>query len=257
MWFIFGAAGFFYALFFETSFIKSAFYLGLFSDGYPAMLVVGDIAGGVGWGLPLALIGFVIDLFLNKETKVNKEHFSNNSQVNKAPVTITPQVNQLHEKKTKSIIGKSNEEKIYLQIHDELENKTYDKALWIKLYAEENGDENKTKASYIRQRYAILNPKSSSSNTVIENIPHKTAITRINPVSTPPPNDNDYFPFNKFTVIDTVREFGVDRETAKKILTLNIRKSNGYYLYKNLSFNTLYDALEYAKDNPQNNWNVR
>jgi len=257
MWLILGVIGFLYGLLFETHFLKAAFYLGLFSDDYPVMLLVGDLSYAIGWGLPLALIGFVIDLFSNKEIKVNKEYFSNTSQFNKVPVTSAPKLNQLPETKEKLNMGRSDEERIYLQIHDELENKKYDKALWIKLYAEENGDENKTKVSYIRQRYAILNPQSSSSNTVIENIPHKTASTRINPVSTPSTNENDYFPFNKFTVIDTIREFHVDKATAKKILTLNIRKSKGCFLYKHLSFKTLDEALAYAETNPQNNWNVR
>lgn len=83
MWFILGTTGFFYALFFQTSFVKSAFYLGLFSDGYPAMLVVDDIAGGVGGALVLALIGLVIDglIYLVKNKGIrSKKTLKNTSQ---------------------------------------------------------------------------------------------------------------------------------------------------------------------------------
>lgn len=45
-----------------------------------------------------------------------------------------------------------DENHIYAEIANELETRTQDKGLWTRLYAECNGDENKTKVLYIKQR---------------------------------------------------------------------------------------------------------
>lgn len=49
-----------------------------------------------------------------------------------------------------------DEDAIYTAIFNELENKTYDKGLWTRLFAECNGDETKTKVMYIKRRAKIL-----------------------------------------------------------------------------------------------------
>ncbi|MEW6513357.1 MAG: DUF3426 domain-containing protein [Pseudomonadota bacterium] len=50
----------------------------------------------------------------------------------------------------------AEENAIYSAISDELESGAIDKALWTRLFAEYGGDENKTKAAYIRRRAEIL-----------------------------------------------------------------------------------------------------
>jgi hypothetical protein len=48
------------------------------------------------------------------------------------------------------------EHAIYEKISDELETNSVDKALWMRLFAENEGDEVKTKVDYIKQRAAFL-----------------------------------------------------------------------------------------------------
>jgi len=57
-----------------------------------------------------------------------------------------------------------NEDPIYDQISKELEGNGLAKGLWTKLFAETDGDENKTRALYIKSRFAELN-KSGDINT--------------------------------------------------------------------------------------------
>ncbi len=183
------------------------------------------------------------DLNVNNKKNSNSE---NNSPTNQ-PTT------QFLSQNTAQSCYQNSQEEIYLKIYEELENKTFDKALWIRLFSEFNGDENKTKAQYVRERFTVLNGKNLSN----PNSPSETTSSKeINRTSKNFTNDigkNEYFPFNKFTVIDTVRNFGVDKEVAMKILALNIRKSNDFFLYKHLTFNSLEEALDCAKTNPPKN----
>ena len=74
----------------------------------------------------------------------------------------------------------TSDEDIYLQISHELESGLTDKALWTKIFAETDGNENKTKASYIKQRFNVIKSKleidlsaikiSNLDNTVEKNI---------------------------------------------------------------------------------------
>jgi hypothetical protein len=82
MWFILGTTGFFYVFFFQTSFLKSIFYLGF---DYPSMLVVSDIAQGVGGAIFSALIGLVIDglVYLVKNKGIRSKRPSIDTSENK------------------------------------------------------------------------------------------------------------------------------------------------------------------------------
>ncbi len=183
------------------------------------------------------------DLNVNNKKNSNSE---NNSPTNQS-------TNQFLSQNTAQSCYQNSQEEIYLKIYDELENKTFDKALWIRLFSEFNGDENKTKAQYVRDRFVVLNEKNlSNPNTVADSTSSKE-INRTSKVFTNDIGKNEYFPFNKFTVIDTVRNFGVDKEVAMKILALNIRKSNDNFLYKHLIFKSLEEALDCAKTNPPKN----
>jgi hypothetical protein len=55
------------------------------------------------------------------------------------------------------------DEEIYESISAELESGDYKRALWTRLYAENDGDEAKTKARYIKQRFSELASKSIDS----------------------------------------------------------------------------------------------
>jgi len=160
----------------------------------------------------------------------------------------TQQANNTKSYNSKESTLKTAEENIYLKIYEELETKTYDKGLWIRLFAEADGDENKTKVLYVRERYsALTNSKSPNSINEFKEDSTKISSPKLKQIDV----KDEYYPFNKFTVIDTIKEFNVDRETAKKIIALNIRKLNNSFLYKHLTFKTLEEALEYAKVNPQ------
>jgi hypothetical protein len=63
-------------------------------------------------------------------------------------------------KETKLLIRRSNEmpgsefsKTAYLKIDKELSNKKHDRVLWLRLFSENNGDENRTTAHYIKERY--------------------------------------------------------------------------------------------------------
>jgi uncharacterized protein (DUF433 family) len=191
----------------------------------------------------------------NKPFKQTKNASSLNIEVTNTLITnnpnksvpIAPQVN-----KSQSDY-KTNEEKVYLQIYEELENKTYNKVLWIKLFAEANGDENKAKAQYIKERFASLSGNNlSTTNNVAEIKASNEALIQVPKTIKSEKVIDEYFPLNKFTMIDTVKEFNVERETAKQILTFSISKSKDGFLYKNLTFKTLDEALDYAESNHQN-----
>lgn len=73
------------------------------------------------------------------------------SAVNIAPVASgQPEAQRQSDSIPQATSANSND--IYLFIANELESNTTDKALWTRLFAECDGDENRTKAAYIRQR---------------------------------------------------------------------------------------------------------
>jgi hypothetical protein len=187
---------------------------------------------------------------LEKNTSSLNLKVTNNS--NKSAPNA-PQVNKSQSSKITQSDFRTNEEKVYLQIYEELENKTYDKALWIKLFAEANGDENKARAQYIKERFAkLISNNLLTPNNVAEIKTSKEVLIQVPKTIKSETVVDEYFPFNKFTVIDTVKEFNVEREIAKKILSLNIRKDANKFSYKQLTFLTLNEALDYAEINHPN-----
>ena len=47
--------------------------------------------------------------------------------------------------------GKSDDA-LYAQVRREIESKTFDEGLWVRLWAENKDDEEKTKAAYLNER---------------------------------------------------------------------------------------------------------
>lgn len=140
-----------------------------------------------------------------------------------------------------------SEEEIYTSIYDEIEKKSYNKGLWIKLFAETDGDENKTKVLYIRQRFEIL-LKSVEDNKILENLNEQEVVDTKNLVKPNQPNniDKSAIGFNK-ALMDVCFEFGVDKFTAYQIINYGIKKYNNEFGYKNLHFKTLPEAINYAR----------
>ncbi|MFZ5620684.1 MAG: DUF4328 domain-containing protein [Pseudomonadota bacterium] len=68
------------------------------------------------------------------------------------PLTITADMHRDNTASQWSETDSVNEERIYEAIARELETGSIDKGLWIRLFAECNGDENRTKVLYIKQR---------------------------------------------------------------------------------------------------------
>ena len=51
---------------------------------------------------------------------------------------------------------KIDDNKIYEKISEEIDNNSINKGLWLKLFSENNGDTDKTKIQYIKERFKIL-----------------------------------------------------------------------------------------------------
>ncbi|MEW6406877.1 MAG: DUF3426 domain-containing protein [Chloroflexota bacterium] len=67
------------------------------------------------------------------------------------------------------------DDSVYLAIADELESGKTDKALWIRLFAQYEGDENKTKAAYIQQRAEVLTASENATRAKKRSMPSETA----------------------------------------------------------------------------------
>jgi len=76
------------------------------------------------------------------------------------PAFATPAAQALPEARA---INQAEEDSFYAEIALELAHGNRDEGLWTKCYAEENGDENKTKARYIRERIKFLIAQSHVS----------------------------------------------------------------------------------------------
>jgi hypothetical protein len=215
------------------------------------------VLGVVIMAIPKIILFYYCHFQLNKVLNIQNPNISSptNSLKN---LTHAMQTN-ITSQNTLPFTDKNNEEEIYLQIYEELENKTFDKALWIRLFAETDGDENKTKVQYVRARFSILNStKQQTSKVIVETNISNDYVSAPKEISINSIDNFAYYPFEQSLVIDTEKKFNVDREIAKKILLLGIKKYHGGFLYKqqsfhsfkNLTFGTLEAAIKYAEKNP-------
>ena len=124
-------------------------------------------------GIINALIGSVYIVYLNKSERVRLTYLWQTESDRQKPVvppgsptpTAAPAAASIKVTETPITYIKSKEQhvilpidlnKIYTVIAAELETGTHDKGLWIRLYAECDGDETKTKVRYIKERAAGL-----------------------------------------------------------------------------------------------------
>jgi hypothetical protein len=119
----------------------------LADDNAVRMLVEGGFAV-IFWAVVAASVGWVLDRRSAKIAAPPTEQPTIRQASDPAPapecatrLTETPVI---------------DEDKIYSAIADELESGNIDKGLWTRLFAQHDGDENKTKAAYIKHRVSTL-----------------------------------------------------------------------------------------------------
>lgn len=113
------------------------------------------------WALLIPFFNIVVQLrLLFQSGTPNSNRFGIRSDVKRHPIRMTVSPSQ-------SEPEPSNMDDIYNEISQEFESGILDKGLWIRFFAECDGNENQTKARYIRERAKILisqtgTPKKSS-----------------------------------------------------------------------------------------------
>ena len=97
---------------------------------------------------------------LYKWAKNKKETEKNNEEESKT--TASKNTNEIYKKAAEEIKDekfKPDENKIYEKISEEIDGNTIDKGLWLKLFTESDGDKEKTKIRYIKERFKVLQNK--------------------------------------------------------------------------------------------------
>jgi hypothetical protein len=235
----------------------------------------------------------LIYLFYDKKLKEKNNHpikgkesqnIENNESTKKTDIdnisnnlANNQQVNQFQPQSSPQFFFEGNEAQIYEKIYEELESKNFDKALWIRLFAKNDGDEKKTKVQYVNERFAVINGGiishidiaiektneyatneiNNNENNSLQTIKTKNIENRDinefkNKDNAQPKNNsdelkNENFPFSRFSVLDTMKVFEVDSNKAKQILSLNIKKVNGSLTFNGMSFNNLRSAINHAE----------
>ncbi len=125
-------------------FIHSFFFIPIIYGGHGG--VVSGFAAAVNVGI--AILGFTLISRKFKNSAILSP--STNHPQNPDATSLTPTSSNLAAIESCAIA--INEDHIYTVIAQELESGLTDKGLWTRLFSESGGDENKTKALYIRQR---------------------------------------------------------------------------------------------------------
>ena len=71
---------------------------------------------------------------------------------------------------TSLALKRLEEEKLFLQVHDELENGTINKGLWMKALANSGGDESLAKTKYIKFRMQSFKDEIAISDELEEKL---------------------------------------------------------------------------------------
>jgi uncharacterized membrane protein YhaH (DUF805 family)/type II secretory pathway pseudopilin PulG len=75
-----------------------------------------------------------------------------------------------------SVVHQSDENNLYQQIYEELENGQVNKALWARVFTESEGDESKAKALYIKSR--VTHIRSAPKNEAYGSQPEKSTASK-------------------------------------------------------------------------------
>ena len=129
---------------------------------------------------------------------------------------------------------------VYAAIAKELESGETDKGLWIRLFAEANGDEKMTKVAYIKQRAAkLMEAERSRSHTPERKksiVPEK-----------PPTNGDDEWQLAKQST-DLADQLHLSIAEARAMVTLGIEKKWDRFILKDgRGYNTLVEAISSAR----------
>lgn len=77
---------------------------------------------------------------------------------------------------------KNNEEHIYAEVFDEIESGNLEKGLWAKILVENDGDENRTKIIYARERIKRIKIEMENKNPTHKKCPHCCAINKLDAI---------------------------------------------------------------------------
>lgn len=123
-----------------------------------------QIGKNIGWtglvsslGTSIATIVSLAIIMLFSRGKNNEQHIQKVVITNKLEINNNEAVKSTVENK------KIDENKIYEKISEEIDSSTIDKGLWLKLLAEGDGNIDKAKIQYIKERFEILKTKEIES----------------------------------------------------------------------------------------------
>ena len=120
-------------------------------------IIVGGIRGGL-------LGGGVFFLYQWAKSNPVRKDIINNNDATKEKEIPNPSINADNfEKMAAEGMGDEkfelDENKIYEKISEEIDQNTLDKGLWLKFFAESDGNKEKTKIRYIKERFKVLKNK--------------------------------------------------------------------------------------------------
>jgi len=123
----------------------------------------------------------------------------------------------------------SENERIYAAVAEELESGNFDKGLWTRMFAEAEGDENRTKALYIKRRAERLIAAEESARL-------KSA------------EEQDLRDKNEKSLIRGIADYwNISEKEAAAVVQYGIKLEGGKFLYKNNKFDKLSDAIKKAE----------
>lgn len=117
--------------------------------------------------VPSAILFFYCSQEINEE-KISKKSDEIKQSKNENKVFETETKNQ----KTSQSLNEEEINEIYSEVFQELENGNIDKGLWARCFAEENGEENKVKAQYIKIKSSKIIEEKLVQKKTIENNAH-------------------------------------------------------------------------------------
>lgn len=215
-------------------------WFGYTAQGYYLLVV---IVGAVDF----ALLNYFRNIVLQEKSAIGKTP-NTTSSGNDSKVFVGEGLNALAETipTTQNISEVAMlDEQIYLKINDELESGNIDKALWLKLFADLDGDENRTKASYIRNRYgALKNLESAVSKNQTQGLiksEDESAVKTLASDNVKGPRANDE------TIHEYISLYRIDRQAALDMINYRIWYSNEMFVYKTYRYEKLEDAIAFAK----------
>jgi hypothetical protein len=136
-----------------------------------------------------------------------------------------------------------DEDAIYATIANEFESGATDKGLWIRLFAECDGDENRTKVAYIKQRAEKL--IALEKLRLEDHLAHSRAVAaQLAEASLAVEESKAML---EVQVQEAAQRLGLSRKEASEVVRYRIEKDGKQFRYGDYRYERLADAIDYAK----------